>query len=319
MAVLEKVITMKAIRMHDYGGPELLIEEDAPRPKPAADEALIRIYAAGVNPVDWKIRKGYSRRYVSHTLPLILGFEAAGIIEEIGSSAVNFNVGDAVFAMVDLARGGAFAEYVAVPARNLARKPVSLDFVHAAGVPLAATTAWQLLFEVAGLTTGQTVLVHGGAGGVGHFAVQFARWKGARVIATTSTPNIEFVRGLGASQVIDYRSTRFEDVVKDVDVVFDLIGGEIQERSLKVLKKGGILVSAVGLNIGNKADALGVRAREFFVRPDGEQLKSIAELIDGGHVKPYIEKIFALSHVVDAEKISEEGHVRGKMVIRVRD
>lgn len=311
--------TMKAVRIHEYGGPEVLRLEDAPIPVPAAGEVLIRVHAAGINPVDWKIREGRLRGRVEHRLPLILGWDVAGVIEALGPGVTQFKIGDAVYARPDIARDGGYAEYIAVRASEVALKPKSLDFIHAAAVPLAALTAWQALFDAAKLAAGQRILIHAGAGGVGSHAVQFAHWKGARVIATASARNADLVRSLGADQVIDYTQVRFEDETGDLDVVFDTVGEEVQQRSWKVLKKGGILVSILALAVPDDAAARGLRSAYVFVQPNAAQLGQIAELIDGGHVKPVVETVLPLSEVRRAHELSQSRHARGKIVLRVAD
>src|SRR5437879_4577200 len=233
--------TMKAIRIHNYGGPEVLQYEDAPRPKPQAGEVLIRVHAAGVNPIDWKIREGHVKDFWSHKLPLILGWDLSGAVEAVGpgpAPAGRFKKGDEVYSVSDISRDGAYAEYVVVRESELSLKPKSLHHVRAAAVPLAALTAWQSLFDTAQLQPGQRVLIHAGSGGVGHFAVQLAKWKGGHVFGTASTKNQELLRELGVDEPIDYTKQKFEDVARDVDLVLDLIGGETQERSWSVLKNG---------------------------------------------------------------------------------
>src|SRR6476660_8552590 len=236
-----KYLTMKAIRIHNYGGPEVLQYEDAPRPQPQAGEVVVRVHAAGVNPIDWKVREGHMKDFWAHKLPLILGWDFSGVIEKVGSGATKFKKGDEVYSVPDASRDGAYAEYIVVRESELALKPKSLHHVRAAAVPLAAVTAWQALFDAGQLKRGQRALIHGGSGGVGHIAVQLAKWKGAHVIATASTKNHELLRELGADETIDYTRQRFEDVARNVDIVLDLIGGETQERSWSVLKKGGVL------------------------------------------------------------------------------
>ncbi|HWQ94109.1 MAG TPA: NADP-dependent oxidoreductase [Gammaproteobacteria bacterium] len=311
--------TMKAIRIHEYGGPDVLCLEDVPIPVPAAGEVLIRVHAAGINPVDWKIREGRLQGRVEHRLPLILGWDVAGVIEALGPGVTQFKTGDAVYARPDIARDGGYAEYIAVRASEVALKPKSLDFIHAAAVPLAALTAWQALFDAAKLVAGQKILVHAGAGGVGSYAVQFAHWKGARVIATASARNADLVRSLGADQVIDYTQTRFEDEVRDLDAVFDTVGEEVQQRSWQVLKKGGILVSILALTVPDDAAARGLRSAYVFVQPNAAQLGQIAELIDGGHVKPVVETVLPLSEVRRTHELSQSRHARGKIVLRIVD
>lgn len=311
---------MKAVRIHQFGGAEVLRYEDAPRPEAGAGEVLIRVHAAGVNPVDWKIREGRLQGRMTHHLPLTLGWDVAGVIEQLGPGATQFNVGDAVYARPDLARDGAYAEYIAVRASEVALKPRSLDFIHAAAVPLSALTAWQSLFDAGNLQPGQKILIHAGAGGVGHYAVQLARCKGAHVVTTTSARNADFVRSLGADEVIDYTATRFEDAVRDMDMVFDTVGGEVQARSWKVLKQGGILVSILALTVPDEAAQRGWRSAYVFVQPNAAQLGRIAELIDAGKVKPVVENVFPLHEAAKAHAaVQEGGHTRGKIVLRVLD
>jgi NADPH:quinone reductase-like Zn-dependent oxidoreductase len=315
---------MKAVRIHAYGGPEVLRYEDAPVPEPREGDVLVRVHAAGVNPVDWKVRQGYLASMIAYPLPLIPGWDVAGVVERLGPGAQGFSPGDEVFARPDLGRDGAYAEYVAVRASELARKPRTLDFVHAAAVPLAALTAWQALFEApapfvsAAVKKGQTVLVHAGAGGVGTFAIQLARWRGARVVTTASARNAQLVRELGADEVVDYGTTRFEDVVKGVDAVFDTVGGETQQRSWKVLRPGGVQVSIVGPPSEEDAKAHGARAAYVFVQPDAGQLAELARLIDAGTVKPIVSEVLPLAEARRAQELSQSGHARGKIVLRVR-
>ncbi len=272
---------MKAVRIHEYGGPEVLRYEDAPRPSMGEGDVLVRVHAAAINPVDWKIRVGSMRANLHYTLPLILGWDVSGVVDAVGTGVNEVNglgVGDEVFARSDIARDGAYAEYVAVRATELSKKPASLDHVHAAAVPLAALTAWQALVSApapsvsAALRKGQTVLIHGAAGGVGSFAVQIAKLRGAHVIATTSARNVDFVRDLGADEVIDYTSVRFEDAVHAVDAVFDTVGGDTQDRSWSVLARGGVLVSIVKPPPESMAEKYGVRAGFLFMQPLASQI-----------------------------------------------
>jgi NADPH:quinone reductase-like Zn-dependent oxidoreductase len=277
--------SMKAIRIHNYGGPEVLRFEDAPRPAPGAGELLIKVHAASVNPVDWKLRAGY----LTHPLPFIPGWDVSGVVETVGSGVANFKHGDEVYARPDLARDGAYAEYAIAKETEAALKPKSVDHVHAAAIPIAALTAFQALFDKARLGPGQRILIQGAAGGVGSFAVQFAKWKGAHVIGTASGRNQGFLRELGVDQAIDYENTRFDDVVRDVDVVLDTIGNDTQERSWKVLKKGGVLVSIVGPPSSQEAARHGVRAEYFSACSSSSQLAEIAKLVDAGRLKPMVE------------------------------
>lgn len=311
--------TMKAVRIHAYGGPELLHYEDAPQPRIKPDDLLIRVRAAAVNPMDWKIREGYLQGFLNHRLPLILGWDVAGTVIEVGLEVTSFKVGDEVYARPDIERDGAYAEYIVVKASEAALKPATLDFIHAAAVPLAALTAWQSLVDAARLQAGQTVLIHAAAGGVGSFAVQLAKAQGARVIATASAVNTGIVAELGADQFIDYTRTRFEQAAKEVDVVLDTIGGETQERSWQVLKPGGILVSVISPPLEATAAAHGVRGAFVFIHPSGLQLIQIAQLIDQGQMKPIIHAVLPLSEARQAQVISQGGHARGKLILHVAD
>ncbi|MGH8522763.1 MAG: NADP-dependent oxidoreductase [Gammaproteobacteria bacterium] len=309
--------TMKAVRIHVYGGPEVLKYEEAPRPKPGAGEVLIRVHAAGVNPVDWKIREGYFKGRVDHSLPLILGWDLSGVVEATGPGVAGLEEGEEVYSRPDIVRDGADAEYIVVRETEVALKPTSIDHIHAAAIPLAALTAWQSLFDAGGLSTGQKVLIHAAAGGVGSFAVQLAKWKGAHVIGTASIRNQDVVKNLGADETIDYRTTRFEEVIHEVDVVFDTIGGETQKRSWKVLKKGGILVSIVGPPSAKEATAHGVRQASVFVQPSAAQLTELAKLVDSGKLKAIVETVLPLSEARRAHELSQAGHTRGKIVLEV--
>src|SRR5580765_1672611 len=309
--------TMKAIRIHNYGGPDVLQYEDAPRPKPQAGEVLIRVHAAGVNPIDWKVREGHMKDFWPHKFPLIPGWDLSGVVEKLSRGVSRFKIGDEVYSLPDPNRDGAYADHIVVRESELALKPNSLHHIRAAGVPLAALTAWQSLFDTAQLQPGQRVLIHAGSGGVGHFAVQLAKWKGAYIFATASTRNQDLLRELGVDEPIDYTQQRFENVARNIDIVLDTIGGETQERSWSVLKKGGNLVSLVQPPSEEKAKALGVRAAFMAGHPSGAQLAEIAKIIDSGELKPVIDRILPLSEVRRAHELSQSGHVRGKIVLRV--
>ncbi len=311
--------TMKAIRIHNYGGPEVLHYEDAPRPEPQAGEVLVRVHAAGVNPIDWKVREGQVKDFWHHKFPLILGWDLSGVVEELGRGVSRFKIGDEVYSVPDPNRDGAYAEYIVVRESELALKPKSLHHIRAATVPLAALTVWQSLFDTAQLQPGQRVLIHAGSGGVGHLAVQLAKWKGAYVFATASTKNKDLLRKLSVDEPIDYTQQRFEDVARNIDVVLDTIGGETQERSWSVLKKGGNLVSLVQPPSEEKAKELGVRAVFVGVQANGEQLAEIAKIIDSGKLAPVIDRILPLSEAGRAHELSQSGHIRGKIVLRVKD
>jgi len=309
--------TMKAVRIHKYGGPEVLVYEDAPFPQPGNSDVLVRVHAAAVNPVDWKIREGYLKDMLHHKLPLVMGWDVSGTVEAVGPGVIRFKPGDAVFSRPDIMRDGTYAEYVVIRETDAAHKPNSIDHLHAAAIPLAATTAWQSLFDAAGLSTGQTVLIHGAAGGVGSFAVQLAKWKGAHVIGTASARNHDYLRWLGADEVVDYRTVSFEETVRDVDVVFDTIGGDTQARSWKVLKRGGILVSILNPPSPEKAAAHGVRQAFVFMQPNAAELAEIAALVDAGKLKAMVETVLPLADARRAQELNQTGHTRGKIVLKV--
>jgi NADPH:quinone reductase-like Zn-dependent oxidoreductase len=308
---------MRAIVIHEFGGPEVLKLEDVPRPTPAADEVLIKVYATGVNPVDWKIREGARKEKFPTNFPLILGWDVSGVIEEIGNDIKNFKKGDEVYSRPDPTRNGTYAEYVVVKADQVSLKPKSLDHVKAAAVPLAGLTAWQGLFDHGNLQPGEKVLIQGASGGVGTFAIQFAKWKGAYVIATSSEKNIDFLKQLGADEVIDYKKENFEDRLRNVDLVFDTIGAQTQKRSLQVLKNGGRLITTVKPENEKDAEEKNIHIEGYMAQSHPEELEQIAELIDEGKVSPVIGKIFPLEQAAEAQQLSKEGHVRGKIVLKV--
>ncbi len=308
---------MKAIRIHEFGGPDVLKYEEAPRPVPAADEVLIKVYASGVNPVDYKMRKGLAQSVFPIDLPFIPGWDVSGEIEEVGSDILTFKKGDEVYGRPDVTRNGTYAEYVAVKADEVNFKPQSLDHDKAAAVPLAGLTAWQGLFDYGKLKEGQKVLIHAAAGGVGSFAVQLAKWKGARVIGTTSEKNIDFIFDLGADGAIDYNHQNFENKITGVDLVFDLVGGDTQKRSLKVIKKGGRLITTVQPQYKEEAKAKGIHLEVFMTKSLPEELQQLANLIDSGKIKPVVTQKFALKDAAAAQIEMEEGHTRGKIVLTV--
>jgi len=293
--------------------------EDAPRPRVKNGEVLIRVHAAGVNPLDWKVRAGDLTKFIQHKFPLIPGWDVSGVVAEVGAAVSQFKKGDEVFAMADPTRDGAYADYIAIHATALGLKPKSLHHVRAAATPVSVLTAWRSLFDLGHLESGQRILIHGGSGGVGHFAVQLAKWKGAYVVATASTENQELLRKLGADQAIDYTTHKFEDVAHNIDIVLDTIGGETQERSWLVLKKGGLLISLIQPPSKEKADRLGLHGMMCRVQPDGGQLSRIAKLIDSAKLRPMIDRILPLSDARRAHELSENGHIHGKIVLRVKD
>jgi NADPH:quinone reductase-like Zn-dependent oxidoreductase len=307
---------MKAIRLPAPGGPETLVYEDVPDPHPQAGEVLVRVHATAITHTEFawqptfQTRKGEPRPY-----PIILGHEFSGIIAALGPEVADFSVGDAVYGMNDWFGDGAQAEYCLARSVEIAPKPKSLSHTEAAVVPISALTAWQGLFEHAGLTEGDKVLVHGAAGGVGVFAVQLACRRGTRVIGTAWTGNLDFVRRLGAIEAIDYQTQRFEDVVQDVDVVFDTVGGETLKRSRAVLKPEGKIVSVSYLN--ETATDPGVRDTYFLVRADRRQLVEIARLLDAGELRSFVAGIFPLAQATQAYARAAQGHLRGKIVLEV--
>ena len=310
---------MKAIRIHAYGGPEVLVYEDAPRPVPAAGEVVVKVYATALNPVDRSTRTGHLQGMVNFTLPLIPGLDLAGVVEAVGEGVTTVAAGDAVHGYSNMMRQGAYAEYAVVNAGEIAPKPTSVDFATAASVPLAGQAAWQGLFRVGGLQAGQTVLIHGAGGGVGSFAVQLARAKGARVLATAESDKLALLRDLGVAEAIDYTTTRFEDVARDIDVVFDTVAGELTERSFAVLKPGGIYVTPAGQPDPEAAAQRGVRASFFLTQANTTDLTDIASLIDAGTVKPVVSTVLPLAEARQAHELLEAGHMRGKIVLRVRE
>nr|WP_060943789.1 NADP-dependent oxidoreductase [Streptomyces hygroscopicus] len=315
---------MRAVVQDTTGGPEVLRVAEVERPRPLPTEVLVRVRAAGVNPVDWKTRQGAGMAGVLGEPPFILGWDVSGVVEEVGFGVTTLAPGDEVYGMPWFPReAGGYAEFVTAPSRQFAVKPATLSHEEAAAVPLAALTAWQILVDTARVTAGQRVLVHAAAGGVGHFAVQFARHLGARVVGTARESRHEWLRRLGAAELVDYTAQRFEDVVEDVDVVIDLLGEDLDAtstRSLKVLRKGGLLVAVpggVGPELRRAADERGVRTSGFLVEPDGAALTTIAALIDKGEVAVEVEDVFPLEEAARAHARGEDGHTRGKLVLRV--
>jgi len=304
---------MKAVRIHEFGGPEVLKYEDIPEPQPGPGEIRIRIIAAGVNPMDWKMRKGLVGKL---PLPMVIGLDVAGVVDSLGQGGVFFQPEEEVFAKLSMGDGG-YAEYTVVDSNQVARKPGSIGFVESAAIPTAGLAAWQALFDIAGLEKGQSVLIHGAAGGVGTFAVQFAKWKGAFVVATASGTNVEFLKSIGADAVINYTNQRFEEIVCNMDVVLDTVGGDTFDRSWGVLKPGGFLVSTVASIPEGAAEEHGVHAQTLITRADGKELARISEVIDEMKVKPVVTNILPLSDAQKAHEMSESRHTRGKIVLLV--
>jgi NADPH:quinone reductase-like Zn-dependent oxidoreductase len=308
---------MKAVVVHEYGGPEVLKFEDAPRPEPKENEVLIRVIATGVNPVDSLIRSGKYAKFFGTTLPLIPGYDIAGVIEKAGAKVTRLKIGDAVYAYTMW--GGGYAEYAVATEGEAAIKPKSISFVEAAGVPLAALTAWQALIDTANLSSGQTVLIHGGSGGVGSFAIQIAKARGAKVIATASTPNQDLLKQLGADVAVDYTKQKFEDVAKDVDAVLDSVGKDTLERSYGVLKKGGFIATLVAQLDQAELDKHGIHGASISVKPNAGELSEITKLIDEKKIKPIVSLVLPLSDAVKAQEQAATHHTRGKIVLKVSE
>jgi NADPH:quinone reductase-like Zn-dependent oxidoreductase len=302
---------IKAIRFHEYGGSEKLVLETIPRPVPKANEVLIKVHFAGVNPIDWKFRAGFLKEYMPLQLPFVPGIDLSGIVEELGAEVKTLKKGQAVFGVAK----GAYAEYAIALANDVTAKPDSLSFELAATLPVGALTAWQAV-EDAGIKTGQTVAVLGAAGGVGLFAVQFARAKGARVTGTASAANLDFVKSLGAERVVDYRKGPLETEIRNVDVVIDTVGGETLEKAYGLLKKGGVLVTMAGQVSEEKAKEHGVKGLHSRRGPT-EKLKMIAEMAAGKKLRAEAGKIFPLADAGAAQDLSQKGHGRGRILLRV--
>jgi NADPH:quinone reductase-like Zn-dependent oxidoreductase len=307
---------IRKMRIHRFGGPDVLQADDVEFSLPDASQVLVGVKAASINPVDFKIRNGKYPAVKEDRLPYTLGRDTSGVVEKCGAQADRFKVGDEVFGIVGIG-GGGYAEKVVLDQTAIARKAPGIEHSHATAIPLAGQTAWQGLFRHGQLKAGQSVLIHGGSGGVGHFAIQFAKAKGARVFTTVSTSNVAFARSLGADVVIDYKTQRFENHASDLDMVFDLIDGETRERSWKLLKRGGTLVSTLTDPSQDKAKELHVRALRYTVEADGNELAEIAELVAAGRVKPYVEKTYPLEKAAEALAAVERGHSVGKIVLIV--
>jgi NADPH:quinone reductase-like Zn-dependent oxidoreductase len=312
---MEKI---RAIRIHRFGGPEVLQLEEIPPSQPEDDGVVVRVHAASVNPVDYKMRRGGYPALPPERLPAVLGRDLSGVVARCGPRAQTLKPGDAIHAMIGRDRG-AYAEEVAVRATEMTVKPDGLDHIHSAAVPLAGLTAWQGLFRHGGLRAGQRVLIHGGAGGVGHFAIQFAKARGAWVATTASARDLDFVRELGADQAVDYKAQRFEEVVEPVDLVYDLVGGETQSRSWAVVKQGGALVSTLTEPDQEEARRRSARGLRYMAEPNPAELAEIGRLIGQGMVRVVVSRVFPLEQAAEAHRVLEQEHPRGKVVLRVRD
>eukprot|EP00163_Fabomonas_tropica_P030878 TRINITY_DN7157_c0_g4_i1.p1 TRINITY_DN7157_c0_g4~~TRINITY_DN7157_c0_g4_i1.p1 ORF type:complete len:326 (+),score=44.40 TRINITY_DN7157_c0_g4_i1:694-1671(+) len=316
--------SMRHVVYDQFGERDVLKVVQSEVPEPAAGQVLVRVHGAGLNPIDWKTRKGlgFAARQIESSLPWTPGYDMAGEVVAVGENVTTLNPGDRVMGMIGFpSTGGGYSQYAVAGADELAIVPDELDLVAAGGVPLAALTAWQALFEVAKLESGQKILIHAGAGGVGHFAVQFALERGAHVIATASASNHDFLAGLGVHEAIDYHTTDVGEECYGLDVVLDLVGGEAGKRSLHTLGEHGVLVTIPTVtadDIISAAESMGLRAHGMTVRPDAFHLDEIAELIEDGDVKVHIDQAFPLDQVADAHELLEGGHVRGKLVLDCR-
>jgi len=308
---------MKAIRIHAYGGPEQMQFEDAPVPTCGTGDLLVRVVAAGVNPIDWKMRSGLMAEQLPKPFPITLGSDAAGIVTALGGAVRGFELGDDVFFYAEFARGGTYAEYVAVDASQVAKKPRTAPFSTAAALPTPGQAAWTALIETARIERGLRVLIHGGAGALGTIAVQLAKEHGAHVIATASGDGVALVESLGADEVIDYRTRRFEQVARDIDIVLDTLGGATQEASWATMRKGGILVATAMPPSPERAAAAGVRAAFVFTAPRGAVLAQLAQRVDDGRLRVVVGQELALADAAQAHRLGESGKARGKMILHV--
>ncbi|WP_432196262.1 NADP-dependent oxidoreductase [Streptomyces sp. bgisy027] len=315
---MSTVNTMRAISQDVLGGPEVLKEVEIERPAPRPNEVLVRVRAAGVNPTDWKHRENGG--FLGEP-PFVLGWDVSGVVEAVGIGVAAFRPGDEVFGMLPYPFGhGSHAEYVVAPVRALTHKPSVIGHTEAGALPLVSLTAWQALTEHSDVRPGQRVLIHAAAGGVGHVAVQIAKARGAHVIGTASAGKHEFLRGLGADEVIDYRETDFTEAVKDVDVVLDTLGGETSVRSLRVLRPGGVVVSILPVGsdeFGEEAERLGVRAVRMLVDADRAGMRAIADLVEEGKLRPEIAGTFPLADAAEAHAVGDTGRTTGKLVLTV--
>ncbi|GAP96892.1 zinc-containing alcohol dehydrogenase, NADPH:quinone reductase [Leptolyngbya sp. NIES-2104] len=307
---------MRAVVINEYGNEDVLNYTDVDRPEPKADEVLVKVHAAAVNPADWKIREGMGEQF-GFKLPFILGGDIAGTVEAVGDDVESFKQGDAVYGITVSSLSGGYAEYAVAKADAIAPKPESITFEAAAAIPIAALTAWQAMFDLANLSSGQRILITGASGGVGSMAVQLAKAKGAIVVGIASGKNEQYVRDLGVDEFVDYTQQPFEEVVKDVDVVFDTVGGDTSTQAFQTLKKGGFLVAAPEHPSEEKAREFGVEVAMVYCQPNAQQLAEINCLIDEGKLKIHIETVLPLTEVKKAHQLSQSGRTRGKIVLQV--
>jgi NADPH:quinone reductase-like Zn-dependent oxidoreductase len=308
---------MKAAVIHEFGGPDVFKYEDVPRPEPKQDEILVHVMAASVNPVDAYVRQGRLPKRGTGQEPIIIGYDIAGVVEKTGASVTKFKPGDAIYAYLSIGRGGGYAEFAIAKESEMSLKPKNIDFEKATAVPLAATTAWQALIDEAKIDKGQTVLIHGGSGGVGIFAVRIAKAHGCRVIATASTANQDLLKQLGVDQPIDYTTTKFENVVKDVDVVLNCVRADTLPPSYGIVKKGGVIVSITGEPDAGECAKHGIRCSSLMAHPDAGVLAELTKLIEANEITPIVSQTFPLADVAKAHEQIETRHTRGKIVLTV--
>jgi alcohol dehydrogenase len=311
---------MRAAQIKSYGGPEVLeTVDDVPKPAVGSGQVLVEVHAAGVNPFDWKVRAGFMKDFIPLNFPATLGGDFSGVVAEVGEGVFGFKIGDEVYGQANAAGGqGSYAEFTPVVVEQVAPKPKNLDFTTAAAVPLASASAYQALVEHANLQSGQKVLIHGGAGGIGTFAIQLAKNLGAHIATTASSEDIDFVKSLGADEVIDYKTQKFEEIVKDYDAVFDLAGGETTKKSYQVLKSGGVLVSMTEQPDEELASKYGVKTIAQQTHTTSDKLAKISELIDQGVIKVFVDKVFPLDQAAQAQDYLQNGHPKGKVVLKVK-
>jgi len=308
---------MKAIVVNEFGGPDVLKYQDEPKPEPKDDEILVRVMAAAVNPVDAYVRQGMFAKRGLGDRPAIIGSDIAGVVEKTGAAARKFKPGDAVYSYLSVVRGGAYAEFALAKESETALKPRNINFEEAAAVPLAATTAWQALIDTAKIDKGQTVLIHGGSGGVGSFAVQIAKARGAKVFSTASTAHQNTLKQLGVDQAIDYTTTKFEDVVRDVDVVLNCVRADALGRSYGVVRKRGIIVSITGEPDQTECAKHSIRCSGLGANPDAKVLEELTKLIEAGKIKPIVSQTYPLADAARAHQQIETHHTLGKIVLKV--
>ncbi len=308
---------MRAVRIHQYGGTDTLTLEQVDTPTINVDDILIQVKAAAINPVDWKIREGYLQEFIPYALPITLGWDVAGIVTQVGENVSQFSIGDEVFSRPDIARDGSYADFIAVKADEAVLKSTKLDFAQAAALPLAGITAWQCLVDVANIQAGQRVLIHAGAGGVGHLAIQIAKAKGAIVVATASSTNLGLLTQFGADEAIDYAKAPLGEQIAPVDVVLDTMGGDVQLSSWSLLKPEGMMVSVAEPPSEEMAKEHNVQAAFVFIEPSSRILTELNTLVESDQLRPLIEHHFPLEKIAEAHLQSQSGRTRGKIVIDV--